>query len=72
MATSAQRWFVSFTVEVDRAVPERHARPGSVIGVDLGVKTLLTGAGRVPVNQEPGTANEGETGTAARQQAAAA
>jgi putative transposase len=43
MSRTAQRWFVSFTVEVDRAVPERHARPGSVIGVDLGVKTLLTG-----------------------------
>jgi putative transposase len=43
VSRTAQRWFVSFTVEVDRAVPERHARPGSVIGVDLGVKTLLTG-----------------------------
>ena len=39
----AQRWFVSFTVEVERAIPARHARPGSAIGVDLGVKTLLTG-----------------------------
>jgi putative transposase len=43
VSRTAQRWFVSFTVEVDRAVPGRHARPGSVIGVDLGVKTLLTG-----------------------------
>src|ERR1035441_3384896 len=43
VSRTAQRWFVSFTVEVDRAVPDRHARPGSVIGVDLGVKTLLTG-----------------------------
>ncbi|HEX3195039.1 MAG TPA: IS607 family element RNA-guided endonuclease TnpB [Streptosporangiaceae bacterium] len=40
---TAQRWFVAFTVEVDRAMPECHAAPGSVIGVDLGVKTLLTG-----------------------------
>jgi putative transposase len=40
----AQRWFVSFTVEVDRQIPERHPRPGTVIGIDLGVKTLLTGA----------------------------
>lgn len=39
----AQRWFVSFTVEVEREVPERRARPGSAIGIDLGVKTLLTG-----------------------------
>jgi putative transposase len=44
VSRTAQRWFVSFTVEVERAIPERHARPGSVIGVDLGVKTLLTGA----------------------------
>ena len=43
VSRTAQRWFVSFTVEVDRAVPGRHARPGSVIGIDLGVKTLLTG-----------------------------
>ena len=41
---TAQRWYVSFTVEVERAIPERHARPGSVVGIDLGVKTLLTGA----------------------------
>src|SRR5450759_5509508 len=43
VSRTAQRWFVSFTVDVDRAVPGRHARPGSVIGVDLGVKALLTG-----------------------------
>jgi putative transposase len=41
---TAQRRFVSFAVEVERAIPERHARPGSAIGVDLGVRTLLTGA----------------------------
>ena len=44
VSRTAQRWFVSFTVEVDRAVPVRHARPGSVIGIDLGIKTLLAGA----------------------------
>jgi putative transposase len=38
---TAQRWFVSFTVEVDRETPS-HARPGSVVGIDLGVKALLT------------------------------
>ena len=43
VSRTAQRWFVSFSVEVERAVPGRHARPGSAIGVDLGVKTLLTG-----------------------------
>jgi putative transposase len=43
VSRTAQRWFVSFTCEVERATPERHARPGTVIGVDLGVKTLLTG-----------------------------
>jgi putative transposase len=39
----AQRWFVSFTVEVERDVPGQHARPGSAVGIDLGVRTLLTG-----------------------------
>jgi putative transposase len=39
----AQRWFVSFAVEVQRAIPERHAWSGSAIGVDLGIKTLLVG-----------------------------
>jgi len=43
VSRTAQRWFVSFTCEIDRAIPERHARHGSAIGVDLGVKTLLTG-----------------------------
>jgi putative transposase len=43
VSRTAQRWFVSFTVEVERTVPERHARPGSAIGLDLGIKTLLTG-----------------------------
>ena len=43
VSRNAQRWYVSFTVEVQRAIPRRHARPGSAIGIDLGVKTLLTG-----------------------------
>jgi putative transposase len=43
VSRTAQRWFVSFTVEVDRAVPDVHSRPGSAVGIDLGVKTLLTG-----------------------------
>jgi putative transposase len=40
---TAQRWFVSFTVEVERVIPEHYPRSGSAVGVDLGVKTLLTG-----------------------------
>jgi putative transposase len=43
VSRTAQRWFVSFTVETERAVPARHARPGTAIGIDLGVKSLLTG-----------------------------
>jgi putative transposase len=43
VSRTAQRWFVSFTVELERDVPEQHLRPGSAIGIDLGVKTLLTG-----------------------------
>jgi putative transposase len=35
----AGRWFCSFSVEVTRADPEP-ARPGSAVGVDLGVKSL--------------------------------
>jgi putative transposase len=44
VSRTAQRWFVSFTVEVERPVCMTHARPGSVIGIDLGVKSLLIGA----------------------------
>jgi putative transposase len=43
VSRTAQRWFVSLAVEAGREVPERHARPGSAIGVDLGIKALLTG-----------------------------
>jgi putative transposase len=43
VSRTAQRWLVSFTIEVERDVPEQHARPGSAVGVDLGVRTLLTG-----------------------------
>ena len=35
---------MSFTAEVERDIPERHARPGSAIGIDLGVRTLLASA----------------------------
>jgi putative transposase len=35
----AGRWFVAFTVEVQRTV-RAPARPGAVVGVDLGVKAL--------------------------------
>jgi putative transposase len=44
VSRTAQRWFVSFTVQVQGTVPAAHARPGTAIGVDLGVKTLITGA----------------------------
>jgi putative transposase len=44
VSRTAQRWYVSFTVEVERDIPGRHARPGSAVGIDLGVKTLITGA----------------------------
>jgi putative transposase len=43
VSRTAQRWFVSFAVEIERDIPGQHARPGSGIGIDLGVKTLLTG-----------------------------
>ena len=43
VSRTAQRWFVSFTVEVEREAPGSHPRPGTAVGIDLGVKTLLTG-----------------------------
>jgi putative transposase len=43
VSRTAQRWFVSFTVEVQRDAPGPHPRPGTSAGIDLGVKTLLTG-----------------------------
>jgi putative transposase len=43
VSRSAQQWFVSFTVDVERAIPNAHARRGSVIGIDLGIRTLLIG-----------------------------
>jgi putative transposase len=43
ISRTAQRWFVSFTVEEGRPIPARHARPGSAVGIDVGVKALLTG-----------------------------
>ncbi len=56
VSRTAQRWFVSFTCEVERAIPGRHPRPGSAIGIDLGVTTLLTGvddAGKVVIVAGP-------------------
>jgi putative transposase len=44
VSRTAQRWHVSFTVEVERTVPAAHARPSTAIGIDLGVTILLTGA----------------------------
>ncbi|HEX7160333.1 MAG TPA: RNA-guided endonuclease TnpB family protein, partial [Trebonia sp.] len=44
VSRTAQRWYVSFTVAEDRQIPARHARPGSAVGIDLGIKTLITGA----------------------------
>jgi putative transposase len=43
VSRTAQRWFVSFTAEEQRDAAQAHARPGSAVGIDLGVKTLLTG-----------------------------
>jgi putative transposase len=40
----AQRWFVSLAVEDNRDIPVRHIRPGSAIGIDIGITSLVTGA----------------------------
>ena len=43
VSRTAQRWFVSFTVQEDQDVSPARARPGTAVGIDLGVKTLLAG-----------------------------
>lgn len=42
VTTRAGRWWVSFTVEVERPDPVRGSAAHPVVGVDVGVKTLLT------------------------------
>jgi putative transposase len=42
VSRTAQRWYVAFTVEVERHIPQRHSRPGTAVGIDLGVKTHIT------------------------------
>jgi transposase len=48
----AGRWFVSFTVEVERA-QRSPARPDAVVGVDLGVKTLAVFSDGRPPAKNP-------------------
>jgi len=48
----AGRWFVSFTVEVQRAI-RAPARPDAVVGVDLGVKALAVFSDRRPPAENP-------------------
>jgi putative transposase len=36
VSRTAQRWFVSFTVEVQRAIPDRHPRPGTAVSTPPG------------------------------------
>jgi putative transposase len=46
------RWFVSFTVEVQRA-KRAPARPDAVVGVDLGIKTLAVFSDGRPAAANP-------------------
>ncbi|MBW6439603.1 hypothetical protein KZ829_38340 [Actinoplanes hulinensis] len=55
------RWFVSFTVEVERSVPAAAEHPESV-----------SGPGREAVKRRPGSARAGQSGTAQPQGRAAA
>jgi putative transposase len=48
----AGRWFVSFTVQVQRA-ERTPARPGAVVGVDLGIKTLTVFSDGQPAAANP-------------------
>jgi putative transposase len=49
ISRTADRWYVSFTVEVERCIPVSNCKP-SVVGVDVGVKHLavLSTGERVP------------------------
>jgi putative transposase len=50
--SEAGRWFVSFTVEVERA-KRAPTRPGAVVGVDLGIKSLAVFSDNPPPAQNP-------------------
>jgi putative transposase len=50
--SEAGRWFASFTVEVERA-RRAPARPGAVVGVDLGIKSLAVFSDNRPPAQNP-------------------
>jgi IS605 OrfB family transposase len=53
ISCTADRWFVSFTVEVQRRVPER-AQRCSIVGVDVGIRQLaVLSTGQVIPNQRP-------------------
>jgi putative transposase len=53
VSCTADRWHVSFTVEVQRHIPE-HARTGGVVGVDVGIRNLaMLSTGRVLANPRP-------------------
>ncbi|WP_031486294.1 RNA-guided endonuclease InsQ/TnpB family protein [Streptomyces bicolor] len=39
VSRKAGRWYVSFLVDDGAATPERHAMPGTAVGIDRGVKT---------------------------------
>ncbi len=41
VSRTAQRWFVSFTVEVEREIPDHHRRPRTAVGIDLGIASLI-------------------------------
>ncbi len=46
VSRSAQRWFVSFAVEVEREVPDHHRRPRTAVGLDLGISSLIMAVDR--------------------------
>ncbi len=53
LSCEGDRWFVSFTCEVDRA-PGRPARPANVVGVDAGVRHLaVLSTGEAVPNPRP-------------------
>jgi putative transposase len=53
ITNAGNRWYVSFTVEVERRIPG-HTRAGGVVGVDVGIRQLaVLSSGQVVANPRP-------------------
>ena len=51
VSRTADRWFVSLTVEIEHTPPNRENQ--AVVGVDLGIKALATLSDDTPAVEKP-------------------